>query len=262
MISSNEYTALDDTQIPTGLLVPVAGSCMDFTSPQVVGKRMAEQAAQVGVDVNYDPLAGTWTHPLLPDAPGGARSGTVIGFDHNFVVRGAGVAAGHLSLVGDVSCQRSGKRLTIHSSAPGVQLYTANYVDRGARERGCVVRSAPWPLPRDSTLSVFDRRRPQHLVREGRVPHSLSRQCLFASGLTKYLFQAAGFFCNSTASLRLGPFGFCFLASCRWITFLRCGSGGVFTFAHPSRIGRSVCTSGSGSRRSRRLKPLSGGMGL
>ena len=135
MVSSNEYTALDDTQIPTGLLVPVSGSCMDFTSPQVVGKRMAEQAAQVGVDVNYDPLAGTWTHPLLPDAPGGARSGTVIGFDHNFVVRGARVAAGHLSLVGDVSCQRSGRRLTIHSSAPGVQLYTANYVD-GVQGKG------------------------------------------------------------------------------------------------------------------------------
>jgi len=51
----DHYTPVNDVQIPTGEIVPVAGGPMDFTKPAIVGSRIAQVdgAAPGGYDHNY-----------------------------------------------------------------------------------------------------------------------------------------------------------------------------------------------------------------
>jgi aldose 1-epimerase len=59
-------------------------------------------------------------------------SGTPFGFDHNYVVKTSSFTEDNhsgLSLVAIIEHPPSGRTLTVRSDAPGVQLYTANYLD-------------------------------------------------------------------------------------------------------------------------------------
>ena len=92
------YTPVDETLIPTGELLPVAGTPMDFTHPTVIGEHLRE------VKVGSNP----------------------IGYDHNFVVNGAN---GRLGPVATVYDPKSGRVMTVSSTEPGVQFYTGNFLD-------------------------------------------------------------------------------------------------------------------------------------
>ena len=98
-IPADRYTPVDATQIPTGELAPVAGTPFDFRKPTAIGARIHEANEQLKI--------------------GG-------GYDHNFVLNGE---SGTLHLAAKVYDPRSGRTLTVTTTQPGVQFYSANFLD-------------------------------------------------------------------------------------------------------------------------------------
>lgn len=95
---ASRYTPNQDDGIPTGEIRDVTGSAADFRAGRPLG------AAR-----------------LAADAEGITRNG---GFDHNFVVDGAGLRE-HVRLVGP-----SGLTLVVRSDAPAVQIYGGDHLGR------------------------------------------------------------------------------------------------------------------------------------
>jgi len=93
MIDADKYTLVDEGLIPTGEIRSAADSPMDFTTPHAIGERI-------------DQVEG--------------------GYDHNFVLRGGG---GTLSLAARVYEPDSGRVMEIHTTEPGIQFYSGNFLD-------------------------------------------------------------------------------------------------------------------------------------
>jgi aldose 1-epimerase len=96
MISADYFTPADANQIPTGEITPVRGTPMDFTSPKAISSRFAE------------------------------LGGVPVGYDHNYVVNRAGKG---LALVARIYEPTSGRVMELHTTQPGVQFYTGNFLD-------------------------------------------------------------------------------------------------------------------------------------
>ena len=104
MLAADEYTIADDTLIPTGELKSVKGTPLDFTKPTPLGARFSE------------------------------LKGDPVGYDHNFVIRKDAKSPALAAVVYD---PKSGRELTMHTTEPGVQLYTANFLsDKVKRSDG------------------------------------------------------------------------------------------------------------------------------
>jgi len=95
-LAADHYTPVDDLLIPTGEIASVKNTPLDFTQPTLIGARIAQ----------------------LKPRPGG--------YDHNFVVNGVGNS---LALAARVRDPNSGRVLEVHTTEPGVQLYTGNFLD-------------------------------------------------------------------------------------------------------------------------------------
>ena len=91
-IKADKYTPVDTVLIPTGALVEVKGTPMDFTSPK-----------KIGLDI--DKVAG--------------------GYDHNWVLN---KSAG-LEEIANVYEPNSGRYLTVTTTEPGLQFYSGNFLD-------------------------------------------------------------------------------------------------------------------------------------
>lgn len=108
VIAADYFTPKDENSIPTGEIRPVRGTPMDFTQPHAVGSRFKD----------------------LEEKP--------VGYDHNFVLNGGGKS---LALAARVFEPKSGRVLEVFTTEPGVQLYTANYLDGSLTgKRGQVYR--------------------------------------------------------------------------------------------------------------------------
>jgi aldose 1-epimerase len=92
-INAGAYTENDGHNLPTGRILPVEGSPMDFLCAREIGTNMA----------------------------GVMASG---GYNHNFVLND--YIAGRVRLVATLSDTMSGRVLKVYSDRPGLQLYTAN----------------------------------------------------------------------------------------------------------------------------------------
>jgi aldose 1-epimerase len=100
MLSASHFTPIDAALIPTGELRNVAGTPFDFRTPAVIGSRIDQEDEQL------------------------CRAG---GFDHNFVLdRRQGEP---ISLAARLYHPPSGRVLEVHTTEPGVQLYTGNALD-------------------------------------------------------------------------------------------------------------------------------------
>ena len=112
-LNADRYTPVDDTLIPTGAVVPVAGTSLDFRSAHVIGDRIA----------------------TLIDTP-------ALGYDHNFVLNAG--PAGQLRTAAILTDPDSGRRLNIRTTEPAVQFYSGNFLSgqkgKGGRTYG--LRSA------------------------------------------------------------------------------------------------------------------------
>ena len=115
MLNADAFTPVDETLIPTGEIRSVAGTPLDFRDPTPIGARIEDEDEQLGY--------------------GG-------GYDHNWVINGE---PGELRLAARISDPVTGRVMTVHTTEPGVQVYTANmmpdtvpgkrgttYVPRGA----------------------------------------------------------------------------------------------------------------------------------
>ena len=97
-LNASRYTPADSTLIPTGELAPVKGTAYDFTKPMTIGSRIAELAK-------------------IKEAGG---------YDINYAVDGED---GQLRKAAKVVDPASGRMMEVWTTAPGVQLYTANWLD-------------------------------------------------------------------------------------------------------------------------------------
>jgi aldose 1-epimerase len=111
---ASRMTPIDDALLPSGEIAPVAGTPFDFTAPRRIGERIPP-----------------W------ESPGH-------GYDHNFVLDGA---PGALRPAARLVEPGSGRSLTLHTTQPGLQLYSGNFL-RGQRGKGGVA------YPRRSALCL------------------------------------------------------------------------------------------------------------
>jgi aldose 1-epimerase len=93
MLNADRYTPVDKGLIPTGVLAPVKGTPMDFTTPQAIGLRIAKVEG---------------------------------GYDHNYVLNGGG---GTMALAARVVEPDSGRMMEISTTEPAIQFYSGNFLD-------------------------------------------------------------------------------------------------------------------------------------
>jgi aldose 1-epimerase len=99
-INADNYTPTDPAQIPTGQIAPVGGTPFDFTSPTAIGAHVTASDPQL----------------LLAH-----------GYDHNWVInRGNNTGLVQAARAED---PMSGRTMTVSTTEPGVQFYTANFID-------------------------------------------------------------------------------------------------------------------------------------
>lgn len=106
-LHAKQFTPVDKTLIPTGELKNVAGTPLDFNSSTAIGKRINQSDEQL--------VFGK-------------------GYDHNWVLVRAGGGNG-LSIAAEAYDPKSGRKLEVLTTEPGVQFYSGNFLD-GAKGKG------------------------------------------------------------------------------------------------------------------------------
>ncbi len=107
-LHAKQFTPVDKTLIPTGELRDVAGTPLDFTSATAIGKRINE---------NYEQLVFGK------------------GYDHNWVLARSGSGNG-LTIAAEAYDPKSGRKLEVLTTEPGVQFYTGNFLDGTVKGKG------------------------------------------------------------------------------------------------------------------------------
>lgn len=98
-IIADSFTPTDETLIPSGEIIPVEATPMDFTSFKTIGENL---------DTSYRPIA------------------IAGGYDHNYVLSSGG---GELALVAVVKEPDSGRKMEVFTTEPGIQFYSGNFLD-------------------------------------------------------------------------------------------------------------------------------------
>lgn len=106
-LNADSFTPADAESIPTGEIRSVEGTPMDFRTAKEIGKE---------IDADYEPL----------------RFGG--GYDHNWVLKNNG----RFAKVAEVTSEKSGIRMEVYTDLPGVQMYTANFLDHEPGKDGAV----------------------------------------------------------------------------------------------------------------------------
>jgi aldose 1-epimerase len=99
-LAAEEFTQVDAGMIPTGKILKVAGTPLDFTKPTAIGARIEADDEQLRL--------------------GG-------GYDHNFVLKG-GVTSNPRRAAW-VYEPKTGRTLEVLTTEPGVQFYCGNFLD-------------------------------------------------------------------------------------------------------------------------------------
>lgn len=107
-INATHYTPVVPGAIPTGEIAPVAGTPMDFT-----------KAKPIGQDINADFEQLKLTK----------------GFDHNYVIDGAD---GTLKEIAEAKDPKSGRRMKVFTTLPGVQFYAGNCISEVRGKEGAL----------------------------------------------------------------------------------------------------------------------------
>ncbi|MBS1601336.1 MAG: galactose mutarotase [Bacteroidetes bacterium] len=114
-IFASRYTEKNGANLPTGRLLPVKGTPLDFTALRSIGERIGQLSRDQG-------------------------------YDHNYVLDGS--LAGELSVAAELYDPDSGRQLRILTDRPGIQVYTANWWD------GSVVGSQGVPYGRHGAIAL------------------------------------------------------------------------------------------------------------
>lgn len=100
MMMADTFTPVDETLIPTGEMRPVMGTPFDFTEPFAIGARIDWDITQL------------------------ERGG---GYDHNWVLNHP--RDGKMYLAATLWEPDSGRLLEVHTTEPGLQFYSGNFLD-------------------------------------------------------------------------------------------------------------------------------------
>lgn len=101
-LNASHYTPTDELQIVTGAIEPVAGTPLDFTTATPIGARIHDGASEQLVYGR--------------------------GYDQNFVIDRV-ASDDELIEAAVVYEPESGRRMTVQTTQPGIQLYTGNMLD-------------------------------------------------------------------------------------------------------------------------------------
>ncbi len=107
MIAASNYTPVDSTLIPTGVIAPVQGTPFDFRAATPIGARINVADAQL-------------------------KNGR--GYDHNWVLDRK--PEGGLQLAARVVEPTSGRTLEVRTTEPGLQFYSGNFLDGTIKGKG------------------------------------------------------------------------------------------------------------------------------
>ena len=96
-VDADAFTRTDKESIPTGELIKVEGTPMDFREMKTLGR---------DIEADYEAL----------------NYGA--GYDHNYVLNNEG----KLKKVAEMCAEESGIRMEVYTDLPGMQLYTGNFI--------------------------------------------------------------------------------------------------------------------------------------
>lgn len=100
MLHAEKFTLIDKGLIPTGIIASVFDMPLDFNRSRTIGSRIRQ---------------------------------TGNGYDHNYVLKGT---PGELRPCAYVHESRTGRVMEVHTTEPGVQLYTGNFLDGSVPGKG------------------------------------------------------------------------------------------------------------------------------
>lgn len=106
-INADFYVPIDEVSIPTGEILKVEGTPMDFRTPHALGER---------IDDTFEQL----------------KNGA--GYDHCYVLNKG--ERGALELAATCLCPSSGRMMEVYTTEGGVQLYTGNWLNGFAGSHG------------------------------------------------------------------------------------------------------------------------------
>jgi aldose 1-epimerase len=109
MINADAIVPVDNTLVPTGKLMPVAGTPFDFVKPHLVGERINAKDEQIEL--------------------GG-------GYDHCYVLRDDGNRLKHAATLSEPT---SGRKVDVYTTEPGMQFYSGNFLKGSIIGKGDVV---------------------------------------------------------------------------------------------------------------------------
>jgi aldose 1-epimerase len=138
-LAASHYTPTDAELIPTGELAPVAGTAFDFRTPMPIGAR----ADRTGL--------------------------TPAGYDTNFALDRGAPGLTHAATVRDPG---SGRMLDMFTTAPGLQVYTSNFLDGSLTGKGGHVYRRYGALclePQCFPNAINESRFPSPVLRPGEV---------------------------------------------------------------------------------------------
>ena len=99
-INADFFIPIDENSIPTGEILKVEGTPMDFRQPHRVGERINDTFRQLEIGHGYD---------------------------HCYVLNKQ--EAGDLTFAAKCLCPATGRTLEVYTTEPGVQLYTGNWLN-------------------------------------------------------------------------------------------------------------------------------------
>lgn len=99
-LKASHYTPTAAGSIPTGEIAPVAGTPFDFTVAKPIGQDINADSEQIRIGQGYD---------------------------HNFVIDEADGSVREIAVVED---PKSGRKMKVFSSLPGVQFYAGNCIEQ------------------------------------------------------------------------------------------------------------------------------------
>jgi aldose 1-epimerase len=109
MINAKQFTPVDEGLIPTGELRSVEGTPMDFTRRTAIGARIEQEDEQLKFG---------------------------LGYDHNWVLDDYD---GSMRMVASVYEPTTGRVMEVHTTEPGLQFYSGNFLDGSITGKGGTV---------------------------------------------------------------------------------------------------------------------------
>lgn len=106
-LDADAFTPTDETSIPTGEILSVENTPMDFRTKKAIGRDIEQE---------YEAL----------------RIG--LGYDHNWVLNNHNV----FSKIAELSSDVSGITMEVYTDLPGVQIYTGNFIEHELGKGGVV----------------------------------------------------------------------------------------------------------------------------